>query len=164
MSNGAPVSDGTRGFYDAFDVVLSADNSLPHLLTLDDLECATRAMAAALRPGGLLLASIRDYDALLERKPASTSPAFAGSPGGRRITFQLWAWEADGRTYALEMFVLKEIRAAEWTVTTHRARYRALTRAELTAALETAGIVDAEWILPDRSGFFQPVVRGVRVA
>ena len=43
-----------------FNVVLSCDNSLPHLLSDDDLSLAARGMWAKLRPGGLLLASIRD--------------------------------------------------------------------------------------------------------
>jgi len=151
-------------FEGAFDVVLAADNSLPHLLTTAELERAARSMAATLRPGGLLLASIRDYDALLAEKPRSTSPAFAGAAGERRVTFQIWAWEADGRTYTLEMFMLKEDPPGEWSVRTHRARYRAVTRAELTAVLRAAGIEDPEWIEPERSGFFQPVVLGGRVA
>ncbi|MGD8278485.1 MAG: class I SAM-dependent methyltransferase [Gemmatimonadota bacterium] len=151
-------------FESAFDVVFSGDNSLPHLLTQPDLERAAHSMITALRPGGLLLASIRDYDALLERKPPGTSPAFAGPPGERRITFQLWEWEADGRTYTLEMFVLKEGPPETWTVRTHRTRYRAITRAQLGATLAAAGIEDPTWIMPGDSGFFQPVVLGERVA
>jgi SAM-dependent methyltransferase len=158
----ADVRDLPVRFQGVFDVVFSADNSLPHLAGPHDLALALRSMVAVLRPGGLLLASIRDYDALLERRPASTSPAFAGPPGERRVTFQLWDWEADGRSYTLEMFVLKESPGSGWTVTTHRARYRAITRAELSAALDVAGIADAMWMMPDRSGFFQPLVLGVR--
>lgn len=38
-----------------FDIVLSCDNSLPHLLTEDDLRRAIHSMDAKLRRGGLLL-------------------------------------------------------------------------------------------------------------
>src|ERR687890_383486 len=45
-----------------FDVVLACDNALPHLLEDDDLRQAVDNMFAKLRPGGLFVASIRDYD------------------------------------------------------------------------------------------------------
>ena len=40
----------------------ACDNALPHLLEDDDLRLAVDNMFAKLRPGGLFLASIRDYD------------------------------------------------------------------------------------------------------
>ena len=46
----------------AFDVVIAVDNALPHLLNEQDLARAVRQIAGKLRPGGLFLASIRDYD------------------------------------------------------------------------------------------------------
>src|ERR671914_170777 len=52
-----------------FDVVLACDNALPHVLEDDDLRLAAENMFAKLRPGGLLLASIRDYDRLVEERP-----------------------------------------------------------------------------------------------
>jgi glycine/sarcosine N-methyltransferase len=44
-----------------FDAVVAMDNALPHL-SLDQLEKAASAMNKPLKPGGLFLASIRDYD------------------------------------------------------------------------------------------------------
>ena len=44
-----------------FDLVISCDNSLPHLLTDDDLLLALEQMYACLRPGGGCLISLRDY-------------------------------------------------------------------------------------------------------
>ena len=37
-------------------------------------------------------------------------------------------------------------------------RYRALTRNELTAALESAGFARITWHEPEQSGYFQPIV------
>ena len=50
-----------------FDVVVALDNALPHL-SLDQLASAASAMKSVLKPGGLLMASIRDYDQILRRK------------------------------------------------------------------------------------------------
>src|SRR5438309_1223155 len=56
-----------------FDVVLSCDNALAHLLDAADLARAARSMWTKLVPSGLLLLSIRDYDALLDAQPRATA-------------------------------------------------------------------------------------------
>ncbi|WP_345317282.1 class I SAM-dependent methyltransferase, partial [Ferrimonas gelatinilytica] len=45
-----------------FDVVLSADNSMPHLLTDEDILQALRGMYGQLNPGGGCLITVRDYE------------------------------------------------------------------------------------------------------
>ena len=45
-----------------FDVVLSGDNSITHLLNDDDLLLALRQMYDCTRPGGGCLLTVRDYD------------------------------------------------------------------------------------------------------
>ena len=72
-----------------FDVVISCDNALPHLLTDDDIEQAFRAMWTKLRPGGLLLITVRDYDKELVERPATALPRIhpgpaASGPGSPR--------------------------------------------------------------------------------
>jgi predicted SAM-dependent methyltransferase len=56
-----------------FHVVLSFDNSLPHLLTDADLLAAFRELLSVLRPGGILLCSVRDYERI-DRSATSTHP------------------------------------------------------------------------------------------
>ncbi len=58
---------------DIFDVVISCDNAIAHCLADDDLTAALTGMKTRLKPGGLLLLSIRDYDALVADKPRFTS-------------------------------------------------------------------------------------------
>jgi 2-polyprenyl-3-methyl-5-hydroxy-6-metoxy-1,4-benzoquinol methylase len=143
---------------EAFDVVLSADNSLPHLIYDEDLRAGVDRMVAHIEPGGLFLASIRDYDALLEAPPTATLPVVRGDAGDRSVTFQLWQWDAVMRVYTLEMFVLREQADGSWHSSAHRTRYRALRRSELTEVLRGSGLEDIEWLMPDDSGFFQPIV------
>jgi hypothetical protein len=57
-----------------FDIVISCDNSLPHILKDKDLSTVARNIYSKLDEDGLFLASIRDYDALLEERPISTMP------------------------------------------------------------------------------------------
>jgi SAM-dependent methyltransferase len=140
-----------------FDVVLSCDNALPHLLTAADLRWAVRGMAAKLEPGGLWLASIRDYEQALRDRPRAEMPRVFDDPAGRRIVFQVWDWWPDEPIYDLHLFVLRAVDGA-WATAHYTARYRALARAELDAALRDAGLTAVTWHLPPDSGYYQPVV------
>ncbi len=140
-----------------FDLVLSCDNSLPHLLTDEDLRLAAQGMHAKLRPSGLLLISIRDYDHLLLDKPHATTPQVFDDAEGRRIVFQVWDWQDDDHLYTVIMFILREIEGG-WHTARYATTYRALLRAELSAILAEAGFVDIRWHMPQDTGYFQPAV------
>jgi SAM-dependent methyltransferase len=138
----------------AFDAVIACDNSLPHLLAHDDLRRGVAGMAAKLRPGGVLLATTRDYDALVQERPAATPVrVIAGPP--RRVTFQVWDWSADGRSYRVHQFILQE--DGGWRMAHHAGEYRALLRDELTDSLVGAGLAEVRWLTPAESGYYQPV-------
>jgi SAM-dependent methyltransferase len=140
-----------------FDAVIACDYALPHLLDDADLRAATAGMAAKLRPGGGLLATIRDYDRLVQERPRAESPRVIDDAAGRRIAFQVWDWTADASGYRLHQFLLRQD-GVGWRVERFAADYRALLRADLDAALASAGLVDVRWLEPAESGFYQPVV------
>ena len=48
-----------------FDALICLGNSLPHLLSTDELLAALKDMAACLRPGGMLLLQNRNFDAVM---------------------------------------------------------------------------------------------------
>jgi SAM-dependent methyltransferase len=140
-----------------FAAALSFDNSLPHLLSDDDLAAALREIAAVLEPGGLFLASIRDYDALISERPRATPLRVFDAAAGRRVLFQLWDWEADGNGYQVTQYILRHnsdgIESLAFT-----SRFRALRRRELERALTAAGFEGLEWIEPSEDGYYQPVI------
>ncbi|CAL9665200.1 class I SAM-dependent methyltransferase [Streptomyces sp. enrichment culture] len=145
-----------------FDVVVCADNSLPHLLTEPDVHAALTAMRRVLRPGGLLLISTRHYDDLLRDHPVSTPPqvhrtAVCAEGGERTVTFQLWHWHEDGEHYDLEHFQLLPT-GGEWRVQVRRTTYWALGHDRLAGLAAEAGFVDARWRMPQETGFFQPLL------
>lgn len=140
-----------------FDVVISFDNALPHLLTDADLLKATRGMASKLASGGLLLASIRDYDHLSQEQSRATQPQLYDDEQGRRVVFQVWEWRDNTPLYTLHHFILREVDGL-WQTTHRSTPYRALKRAELTTALEQAGLSDIRWHMPDETGHYQPVM------
>ncbi len=86
-----------------FDAVLAVDNALPHLASEDDLALAVRQIAGKLRANGLFVASIRDYDQILETRPAMTPPAFFTDGPHRRIYHQVWDW-IDERRYTVHLY------------------------------------------------------------
>jgi glycine/sarcosine N-methyltransferase len=122
----------------SFDVVLAADNSVPHLLTPADLAAAAREMRRVLRPGGRLVLSTRDYDTIRRERPLSTPPQRHASGV---VTFQLWHWNDEATHYDLERFQLHP-NGDEWTTTVRHTSYWAITRAELGAVLVEAGFTD----------------------
>jgi glycine/sarcosine N-methyltransferase len=144
-----------------FDVVISCDNSLPHLLTDEDLLLAAHNIRSKLRQGGLFLASIRDYDEALRERPTATTPSVFDTPEGKRIYFQAWDWADDGRTYTVHLFLLAESGGA-WETHHHETRYRALLRRELSDVLREAGFQEISWHAPEKSGYYQPVVTARR--
>jgi SAM-dependent methyltransferase len=139
-----------------FDVVLAADNAIPHLLNEQDLSGAVQQIAGKLRPGGLFLASIRDYDQIVKDRPAMLPPAFFQDGVHRRIYHQVWDWTSD-RQYTVHLYITQETQAG-WKCQHFVFIYRAVLREELTAVLRRAGLVEIRWLMPDESGFYQPLV------
>lgn len=144
-----------------FDVVLSCDNALPHLIAPDDLRLAARQMWATLADDGLLVVSIRDYDTLLDGRPRAELPRVFDRPAGRQIAFQVWDWDEAAPLYTVHQFIVHEADGM-WTTRHYQARYRALRRDELTTVLDEAGFVGMRWHEPAESGYYQPIVTARR--
>jgi len=142
---------------DVFDVVITCDNSIAHCLNDDDLSAALTSMKSRLRPGGLLLLSVRDYDTLIVDKPRFNNEHVDDRPDGRRVVFQLWDWAGDGRQYRNNQFLIRET-DGNYEVRHFQTELRALRREELMDAVRDAGFVEVSWHVPDDSGYYQPIV------
>jgi SAM-dependent methyltransferase len=139
-----------------FDVVLGADNAIPHLLNERDRLRAVEEMSGKLRRGGLFLASIRDYDQIIEQHPATPTPAFFRDGAYRRIYHQVWDWTSD-RQCTVHLYITQEDEAG-WKCQHLVSVYRAVLREELSALAEKAGLVELRWLMPADSGFYQPLL------
>lgn len=138
-----------------FDVVIAFDNAIPHLLTDEDLHAAARELRAKTRPGGIVMASIRNYDELLEERPEAMSPRVLDTPQGKRIVFQVWDWEDE--TYKVTQFIVLP-QNGEWEMRYFTTRYRALRRDKLAEALKLAGFTTTRWLMPEDDAYYQPVI------
>ncbi len=145
-------------FSEHFDFVIAMDNALPHMLTKGELAAAVGSIVERLRPGGLFVASIRDYDSLLKTKPPYSPPYIHKTDRGQRVSFQTWDWTGD--SYALTQYMIED--EGQLGVSSFRCEYRALRRAELTELLLAAGCRTADWLFPEETGFYQPIVAARR--
>jgi len=141
-----------------FDLMVSGDNSVPHLLGDADLLAAFRAFFACLRPGGGCLVSVRDY----AQEPHARNvvkPYGARIEDGRRYV-PLQVWDFDGDHYDLRLFVVEED-LSTGAVTTHamRSRYYAVSTARLVELMGEAGFEAVKRI---DGMFYQPVLVGTR--
>ena len=144
-----------------FDVVISCDNAIPHMLSDEDLSQAVANTKAKLKPNGTLLIGMKDHDRLVEDRPATIPVRITNGPAGRAFVFQVWHWDDDGRTYEFEHVIVHETPEG-WRTYVGRARCRALLRNELDAILEAEGFRDLMWHWPSDTGYFEPLLTAVR--
>ena len=141
-----------------FDVVISCDNSVPHLLTQTDISSAFDQMFACLQPGGGCLITVRDY----EQEPRGTNifkPVRVSTNERQRvIVFQIW--DFDGDHYELTMFLIVEDLASGNLVTrSMRSRYYAVGISELLSMMRDAGFESVKRL---DEVFYQPVLIGTK--
>ncbi len=142
---------------DQFEIVVTCDNSLPHLLTDKDLALAIKNIYKVMKFHGLLIASIRDYDTLLKEKPTITQPTLFGKGEGRYFSFQEWIWNKNKPVYSLNHFIVKK-QKNNWKTECRNAKYRAIKRTELTKFLKAEGLLSITWHMPEETGYYQPIV------
>ena len=137
-----------------FDIVITCDNAVPHLLSDDDLRLAVGAIRSQLRPGGLLLIALRDYDRIVTEKRRATQIRTLGSTPNRRLVFQAWDWAEDGRSYRFDHFILTEAENG-WQTHHGEGRYRALLRHELESIVVDTGFTQPIWNPEHEGGYFE---------
>ena len=143
-------------FTETFDAVLACDNAIPHLLTDGEIAAAFAECRRCLRPGGLLILSVRDY-ATIERRSPEVRPYASHTEGERRYAAeQVWEW--DGDQYDVTLRLTEEAPGEAPRQHVFRTRYYAVSIARLLELLATAGFGRVE----RRDGaFFQPLIIGV---
>ena len=137
-----------------FDIVIAMDNALPHMLTAEELKKAVTSIMGRVAPNGIFVASIRDYDSLLESKPPYSPPYIHETEEGRRVSFQTWKWSGDN--YRLTQYIIDDTHTL--SVGKFDCEYRATRREELTKLLLESGCESVEWKFTCETGFYQPVV------
>jgi len=93
-----------------FDAILCKGNALPHLLTDEEIENALYIFSTLLRPGGLLVLGLRDFEQFMAHRP-SLLPGFVHKnedDNEEFITFDVWEWDDGPPVIATQnMFIVK---------------------------------------------------------
>ncbi len=144
----------SKTFSREFDIVIAMDNALPHMLSKSDLETAIKSITGRVASGGMFVASIRDYDDLLNSKPPYSAPYIHKTEKGQRVSFQTWNW--DGDCYKLIQYIIED----DKTLKTNKfeCEYRAVRREEITNLLLSNGCSNVVWKFTKETGFYQPIV------
>ena len=141
-----------------FDIVISADNSIPHLLDDAAILDALQSIFACLKPGGGCLLTVRDYD----REPRGTNivkPYAARHVDGRRLLV-VQVWDFAGELYDLTFYVIEEDLATHAvTARTMHTRYYAIGTDHLLALMQRIGFERTQRL---DGVFYQPVLVGTR--
>ena len=137
--------------------VIACDNAVPHLLCDSEIRDALRSCRDAVLPGGAVVLSLRDYDAVPRRSP-DVHPHAVHHDGNRRVVpVQVWEWDQDH--YDLRLYVTEEHATGACSTHMLSTRYYAITINRLVELAREAGLVQVE----RRDGvLFQPVVVGLR--
>lgn len=141
-------------FSEQFDIIIAMDNALPHMLSNAALENAVKSITDQISSGGLFVASIRDYDKLLEDKPTYSAPYIHKTNKGQRISFQTWDWIGDN--YKFTQYIIDD--EGEAKISKFECEYRATRRKEITDLLLANGCSEVIWKMSEETGFYQPIV------
>jgi glycine/sarcosine N-methyltransferase len=121
-----------------YDAVLCLGNSLPHLLTSDDLRAALTDFAACLQPGGLVLIQNRNFDAVLTQRERWMAPQSHREGDAEWLFFRFYDFEPD-TTLTFNVVTLRRAEKGEWSQQVQSTRLWPLQRDDLVNALAVAG-------------------------
>jgi SAM-dependent methyltransferase len=121
-----------------FDLVISCDNALPHLLTDEAIRAALKQMLDCARPGGGCLVTIRDYEHEKRGKNILKPYGVHVEGGNRYVLFQIWDFEGD--IYNLALYVVKEdLNSKHVTAEAMHSRYYAISPATMKQLMHDVG-------------------------
>jgi SAM-dependent methyltransferase len=155
-----------RGWDGSFDVVFCVGNSLPHAVGRDGRRTALRAMAAMLRPGGLLVVTSRTWEQVRAAGTQLQVGERLVERGGRR-GLPIYAWTIPARWDEPHFFdVAVALVGDDGEVQTHRERFAfwPFTEDELREDLRDAALEPAcgTGVLADKAGRYLVTARRAR--
>lgn len=142
-----------------FDIVLSADNSIPHLLTDEDILKTFKEFYALLNSRGGCIITVRDYQNINpEKQKYILNPRHVhDAPEGKIVMFDLW--EFDGDYYNLSMYLVKDNGNGALETIAMRSRYYCITTDKLEGLMREAGFTSVQTL---KDKFYQPVILGLK--
>jgi SAM-dependent methyltransferase len=122
-----------------FDALLCLGNSLPHLLSIQELKRACADFSACLSPGGLLLIQNRNYDAVIARQDRWMEPISVRDGDQERVFMRFYDFRGDGSIDFNILTLMRERTEDPWQPVVNTTRQRPVLRDELDGILKEAG-------------------------
>lgn len=139
-----------------FDVVLSCDNSVPHLLSNEDILTAFRQFFECTKPGGICLVSLRDYALMDFNSRTQLHPHGVRDTGDvRYVLFQVW--DLKPPLYDTTFYVIEHRGSSHATVHATKSTYYAVPISVVIQLMKEAKFQDVRRI---EDVFFQPIIVG----
>jgi len=140
-----------------FDIVLSADNAVAHLLSDDEILAAFRQFHACLRDGGGCIISVRDYDKEDLSRQQIKPYGIREEGGVRWLAWQVW--DPHPPTYDVTMYFIEDRGDGDCRAHSMQSTYYAIGTNRLQELMREAGFNHVKR-LDDR--FFQPLIIGTK--
>jgi len=140
-----------------FDLVISCDNSIPHLLTDEDIVSTFQQCYQCTTPGGGLIISVRDYEKENTKEQTHKLYGIREEQGVRYIIFQ--TWEFHNKIYDLNMYFIEDSGNDICKTRIFRSQYYAIGIPKLINFISQAGFENIQRL---DNRFFQPVIIGKR--
>ena len=134
-----------------FDAVITKGNSLPHLLTDNEVESTLLIFHDLLRPGGTLIIGMRDFDTFMRDRPRFL-PGFINYDvdDTEFITFDIWEWEEGPPVIATQNLFIVRGKGRDYSAIKRQVSYRPLSTDEVKVVLLELGFEEPE-DRPDRT-------------
>ena len=133
-----------------FDAIVCKGNALPHLVTDEAIETALLVFYELLRPGGVLVVGLRDFEPFMENRPRFL-PGFdhVDDDGKEFVSFEIWEWEDGPPTIATQNLYMVRGTPPNMEATKRSVMFRPLSTDEVKVVLLELGYEDFEEY-PDR--------------
>lgn len=125
-----------------FDCITCVGNSLPHVLTDDELRSSLTAIAAGLRDGGVVVIHGNNYDAIVENDERIMPLRSVRKGTSEYVFIRMF----EGQAPVLTFHVLSLVKqGGDWSMSASKTQHRALLRRVLDTALVDAGFCHLEF-------------------
>jgi SAM-dependent methyltransferase len=142
-----------------FDVVIACDNSVPHLLSDEDILAAFRQMLECTRPGGGCIITVRDYETE-DLSKQQIKPYGIRQEGP--VRWLIWqVWDPRESIYDVTMYFVEDRGQPRCTTRVMRSKYYAIRIPRLMELMTEAAFADVRRL---DGRFFQPMIIGTRKA
>jgi glycine/sarcosine N-methyltransferase len=127
----------------AFDAVLCLGNSLPHVLSFDELVQAITDFGASLRPGGLLIIQNRNFDAVMSQKKRWMDPQSFQDSSGEMVFLRFYDF-LEGGLLGFNVVTLSHQSGQNWSQQMLSTPLRPILKDELVDILNKKGFQQIE--------------------